>query len=324
VLSENSEDDSLAGLTSTQLSMRRNLEQYLGKKVEGMLEKVLGPGQAIVRVAADVNYDTVSTMTENFDPDGQVVRSETKNDENNDTSQATGSEAVGVSINTASSTNATSSGPVPVSNTKNQKITSRVEYEISKTTSNIVQTAGGVRRLSAAVTIAMRSEGAGDARKPLPRTPEELDKLKRMVASAIGTDTTRGDQVTLEELPFNQEYATEVARQLQEDEKWQFRWKMVGSLGYPLLAVVVLFILVRLLKRTPVDDIPIGIPLGQLAHGRSGNGYMNGKDHGRDVVTVEVLNQLVKENPGNMTQALRNWLGRPGPGEARTNEPNGN
>jgi flagellar M-ring protein FliF len=52
------DDDSLTGLTDTQLAARRNLEQYLAKKAQDMLEKVLGPGQAIVRVSADINYDT--------------------------------------------------------------------------------------------------------------------------------------------------------------------------------------------------------------------------------------------------------------------------
>ncbi len=33
------------------------------------------------------------------------------------------------------------------------------------------------------------------------------------------------------------------------------------------------------------------------------------------VVTVEVLNQLIRENPANMTQAVRSWLGRGKPQE---------
>ena len=86
VLSENTDDDSITGLTSTQLVARRNLEQYLAKKAQDMLDKVLGPGQAIVRVSADINYDTVTHTDEKFDPDGQVVRTETKNDENTDSS----------------------------------------------------------------------------------------------------------------------------------------------------------------------------------------------------------------------------------------------
>jgi flagellar M-ring protein FliF len=65
VLSENQENDSVAGLSNNQLSARRNCEQYLSKKAEGMLEKVLGPGQAVVRVAVDLNWDTISRTEEN-------------------------------------------------------------------------------------------------------------------------------------------------------------------------------------------------------------------------------------------------------------------
>jgi hypothetical protein len=34
------------------------------------------------------------------------------------------------------------------------------------------------------------------------------------------------------------------------------------------------------------------------------------------VVTVDVLNRLIKENPANMTQAIRNWMNN-----GRTPEP---
>src|SRR5258706_520884 len=82
VLSENQENDSVAGLSGNQLSARRNFEQYLSTKAEGMLEKVLGPGEAVVRVSAEINWDTISRKEEKFDPDGQVARSTTINDEN--------------------------------------------------------------------------------------------------------------------------------------------------------------------------------------------------------------------------------------------------
>jgi hypothetical protein len=70
----------------------------------------------------------------------------------------------------------------------------------------------------------------------------------------------------------------------------------------------------RAFKRTPTDNIPLGIPLGQFS--QNGNNRGKAKDRGMpdwapaapEVVTVEVLNQLVRENPGNMTQAIRGWL----------------
>src|SRR5580698_10494653 len=112
VLSENTDDDSLTGLTDTQLAAQRNLEQYLGKKAQDMLEKVLGPGQAIVRVSADINYDTLTQTQEKFDPDGQVVRSETKNDEQNDSSTTSSSSSpVGITAN-ISTNQSSSSNPV--------------------------------------------------------------------------------------------------------------------------------------------------------------------------------------------------------------------
>lgn len=323
VLSENSDEDSMAGLTTAQLAARRNLEQYLAKKAEGMLEKVLGPGQAIVRVAAEINLDTVSRTEEKFDPEGQVVRSETKNDENNDTSRGANGEAVGISANTASSTNL--QGGVSTSTSRNKRTTGNVEYEISKSTSNHVQAGGGIRRLSAAVTIAARYEGAGVDRKLAPRQKEELDKLLRIVQSALGNDISRGDQITLEELPFNEQFATEVAQQLQKQEKSDFIWSVLGNLTYPAMAIIALVVLMRLLKKTPVETIPLGIPMSQLSRagvslpgsGPLGNGIGNrpgvprwDSEEGAPRVTVDVLNQLVRENPGNMTQALRTWLTR--------------
>src|ERR1700722_6694565 len=81
VLSENQENDSIAGLSGNQLTARRNLEQYLTKKAEGMLEKVLGAGQAVVRVSADINWDTINRTEVKLDPDGQGATSTTVNDE---------------------------------------------------------------------------------------------------------------------------------------------------------------------------------------------------------------------------------------------------
>src|SRR6185436_7123936 len=102
VLSENQDRDSTAGLSSHQLNARRELEQYLARKAEGMLEKALGPGQAIVRVSAEINWDTISRTEEKYDPDGQVARSTTLNDETTTATTAdSNGGAAGVASNTA-------------------------------------------------------------------------------------------------------------------------------------------------------------------------------------------------------------------------------
>jgi flagellar M-ring protein FliF len=321
LLLENSEGDLLVGLTIMQLTAWRNLEQYLAKKAESMLEKVLGPGQAIVRVSTEINFDTITRTEEKFDPDGQVVKKSTKNEETLDSTTSQNSPAIGMAANTATETNTTAAA-TPVNNSRTKKNTGDTEYEISKTVSNIMQSAGGLKHLSAAVTVAARFEGTGAERKMVPRAPEDLEKLRRIVQSALGVQTgeaTRNDQITLEELPFNDRLATDLATQFDRQRQNEFWWNLGLKAIYPLLAVAVILLLLRLLKRTPTEEIPVGIPLRQIHYAGNGNGNGHGSKHGppdwgRDpmpgVVTVEVLNQLIKENPGNMTQAIRGWLAR--------------
>jgi len=316
VLSENSDDDSMAGVTSSQLAARRNLEQYLARKAQDMLEKALGPGQAIVRISADINYDTQTRTEEKFDPDGQVIRTQTKNDETTDTSTTSaGTMPAGISANTNTSTNAPqTAGSAPLNNSNNRKITSTVEFEIGKTTSSLMQSAGGIKRLSAAVTVAAQMEGTGADRKVVARTPEQLKQLRGVVASAVGVDTTRGDVITLEELPFNDQFATDITRELNQQQQHEFWWNLVRNLTYPVLGVVMLLLLLRLFKRTPVQEIPIGIPVGRLlGHKANGNGHSLRPgdltfEPQPGIVTVDVLNRLIKENPANMTQAIRSWM----------------
>lgn len=338
-LSANTEEDSVGGVTASQLEARRNLELYMAKKAEGMLEKVLGPGQAIVRVSAEINFDTITRTEERFDPDSQVIRSQTKNDENMDTSTAEGGTGVGMSANTPSESNATQQAASPRNNTKNKKTLGTTEYEIGKTTSNSIQAAGGLKRISAAVTVAARMEGTGPARKAVPRTVDDLEKLRRVVQNALGVDLVRGDQVILEELPFNDQFATDVNQRLERQEREDFWWNVGKTVLYPGVALAILLVLLRLFKRTPVEDLSLGIPIGYFdrlslgsgnGHGNGrGNGHGNGNGNGKgngnghepgirkwsdepNLITVEALNQLVRENPNNMTQAIRSWLTRGG------------
>jgi flagellar M-ring protein FliF len=310
VLSENSENDSVGGLTSTQLSARQNLEKYLAKKAEDILNKVLGAGQSVVRVSADINFDSLSSVEEKFDPEGQVVRTAQITEDTTDSITATaGGSAPGVAANSSTETNSTPA--TPLNNSKTRKKVTNNSYEINKTISNLMRTPGGVKRLSAAVFVAANVTLDGTNRVVATRTPEEMQKIKRVVQGALGIqegpDATRPDQITVEEMPFNEGPVTEITRQLDQQQQHQFWWDLARNAIYPLLACAVLFAFWRIFKNTPVEQIPLGVPIG---HGHSnGNGRLRPGDSG--AVTVEVLNQLIRENPNNMTQAIRSWMTAP-------------
>lgn len=316
VLTESHEEDSLVGLTSNQLSARKNLEQYLSHKAEGMLETVLGAGQAVVRVSADINYDTVSRTEEKYDPEGQVMRSSTINDEDTQTAggpTAGGTPGAAVNSNTGTNTTAVASS---LSTTK-KKVTNN-QYEINKTTSTLQQIAGGLKRVSAAVFVAAQTTGSGTNRTVTARTPEEIQKLRRIVQSALGVTNEDAQSITLEEIPFNDQAAVENTRLMDEQQKRDSYLELAKNGGYILAAVAVLFAFWRLFKSTPMETIPLGVPVGELEEATAdagANGHHapgtngNGKPR-HNVVTVDVLNQLIRENPDNLTQAIRNWMTR--------------
>jgi flagellar M-ring protein FliF len=321
VLSENSEENSVAGMSNNQLSARRNLEQYLGKKAEGMLEKALGPGQAIVRVAAEINWDTITRTEEKYDPDGQVARSTTLNDETTtSTTGDSGGGVAGVASNIAGAdTNSAAGGASPANNSQTKKKVTQSQYELSRISSNTILNAGGIKRLSAAVFIAQKIEGEGKDRKPVARTDDEMQKLKRIVQSAVGiveNDPARKDEITLEQLPFNEQPAIELSQRLEKDGNRQLYWDVGKNVLYALVALIMLMVFLKLLKKTNSNDIPISLSSGGDASGAgtSGDGTEGDpagswrKEAKPGVVTVEVLNALIRENPGNMTQAVRSWL----------------
>ncbi|MBL9137204.1 MAG: flagellar M-ring protein FliF [Verrucomicrobiales bacterium] len=316
VLSDN-QDDSVAGLSNNQLAARKNLEMYLAKKAQGMLEEVLGRGQAVVRVAAEINWDTVTRYEEKYDPEGQVVRIETVDDENVESTTPSNGGAPGVSANSAE-TNATASATGTPGLSRTKKKTSNNQYEINRTVSSLMQNAGGLQRVSAAVFVAQRMDGAGAERKPVVRTPEDLQKLRRIVQSALGiqeNDAQRPDQITLEEIPFNDQPILEIAKQLDQQEKRQYWMELGQRLIFPALGLAAFFLFWRAFKRTRAEDVTLGIPLGSLPGfaetNNNGNGRgKNGNSDTPPVVTIEVLNHLIRENPANMTQAVRTWMSR--------------
>lgn len=325
MLSESNEDNSMAGLTTTQLGARKQLEDHFTKKVQGMLETVLGPGQAVVRVSAEINFDSITRTEEKFDPEGQVLKTATTNDENTDSLVTTPSgsgSAPGINLNTGE-TNSVSALNSTNQTTTKKKVTNN-QYEINKTTSSLTQAAGGLKRLTAAVFIAARYTGSGTNRVANPRTPEELQKLRKTVQTALGIvegDATRNDEITLEEISFNDQPALELAQRLEKDGQKQFWIELFAKLAYPALGLGVLGFFWRAVKKTPMESIPLGVPIGQLgANGHSkSNGKANGNGHSDDeelapgVVTVDVLNRLIRENPSNMAQAVRTWMDRGNP-----------
>jgi flagellar M-ring protein FliF len=179
--------------------LRTGYETRLGRTVEEMLERTLGPGKVRVEVRADMDFDRVTTSSESFDPEGQVVRSTQTTSESNDSAEA-GDQPVTVANNLPDAQAQRGSSGARAKNTKSEET---VNYEITKTVKSHVREAGLVRRLSVAVLVdGTYAVGADKARTYAPRNQEELQQIGTLVRSAIGFNQSRGDVVEVVNLRF--------------------------------------------------------------------------------------------------------------------------
>lgn len=302
VLTSPDDENSIAGLSAGQLNGRQSIEKYLSQKAQGMLEQVLGHGQAVVRVAVELNTETINRTEEKYDPDGQVARTSTSTEEtNNSSTTSSNGGAVGLASNadgTADDANAAAEPPTSVTSTKRKTVNS--QYEINRTVSTILQAPGGLKRVTAAVFVAAKTEGTGADRKTVTRTADELENLRKVVQSALGlqtNDPARKDEITLVEMPFNDTMTAEVAGQMQTEQTTAFWWEIGKNTGYALLAIAIVVLFLRMIKKAATESFNQA--------GNTGTGTGVGEP---EVVTVEVLNRLIRENPSNMNQAVRSWM----------------
>jgi flagellar M-ring protein FliF len=187
-----------AGLNAEE--MRSAYEQRLGRTVEEMLERSLGPGKVRVEVRADMDFDRITTNTESYDPDGQVVRSTQTVSESSDSNE-NGEQSVTVANNLPDAQK--QGGGNGGARSKNARNEETINYEISKTVKSQVREAGVVRRLSVAVLVDGTYAAAQDGTRTYQaRSPEELQQLTTLVRSAIGYNQQRGDTVEVVNLRF--------------------------------------------------------------------------------------------------------------------------
>ncbi|HVZ01995.1 MAG TPA: flagellar basal-body MS-ring/collar protein FliF [Dongiaceae bacterium] len=225
--------------------MRRSYEMRLTRSIEELLAQTLGADKVRAEVNADLDFNQVTTNTENFNPDGQVVRS-TQTVEENDTSQEKQQDNSVSVANNIPNPPAQQNGSGSNSQSQNQRNEETVNYEISKTTQVEVKHSGTVKRISAAVLVdgTYKPDANGN---PVyaPRSQQELDQIGTLVKSAIGFDEKRGDVVQVVNMQFTAPEDQGAAPfQLLGLEK-QDLMRIAELLVLSVIAILVLLLVVR-------------------------------------------------------------------------------
>jgi flagellar M-ring protein FliF len=174
MLSAPNEPGSVEALTSRQLGMQREVESYLETKAQQIVDEVVGPSSARIKVAAQINFDRVERTVQKVDPDGQVVQTEQK------------AEIIPGAQGGAGSNN------------------TNIAYENSRSMESFTGATGNVKRLSVAVVVDEKRVPKGDTAVYQPRSAAELTQIETLVRNAVGADPARGDLVSVVSMRFSQ------------------------------------------------------------------------------------------------------------------------
>lgn len=232
--------DSSTLMQSGQVS---DYEQRVAANVQAMLDRVVGVGNAVVSVSAELDYDKTARTTETFTSDPSVAPLS----ESSTIEDYTGGAATSTGVLGPDNISVPSDGTGDSGEYSKESIVRN--NAVNKVTETLESAPGNVRRQS--VSVVVSDEAAGSI---------NMDDLQAMVVAAAGVDETRGDMVSVSKMAFNTAAAETAQVALAEAAKAEkadaakamyidiAKWAVVG------LAVLLVFLLIMRLAKRGLED----------------------------------------------------------------------
>ena len=347
VLSTHEEEGSLVAVTSGRLRARQELENYLSEKVESMLETVVGNGNVVARVSAEIATDSETITSEFYENKDPITNSVTASLERTTEPGTAPGGPAGVTPNIDTGGPNTQVANSATNSVGFLRTDNTTEYALSKIMTNRVVLPGNILDLNAAVFV-----NTNKLENPDQFVAGKMAELRTAAVLALGPYVLDETKVQVVAANFDQTARTQMINDVAASTFWDRFWDLGKSLIYIALAGIGLFILVRTFRKTSEEFIPTGMTVGEMmASGISPEGMplpagavpVEGQvgttpddastvpSDGEDVemiteekkklvmdfglgeeqperVTVEVLKDLIAEKPDKMSQAARSWL----------------
>lgn len=223
------QSDGAAGLDSAQLDYVTQVEAATIKRIEDILEPIVGRGNVRAQVTADVDFSDVETQDETYRPNQGPDKAAIRSQSSIESSQpgASGPQGIPGALSNqppapatapitgpqpplnpgaagpgaAAGAGAPGSAPAPVATSTHHEQTTN--YEVDKNVRHTHSGSGQIRRLTAAVVVnnkpAENGQGAGT-----PWDAKEIANLQALAQEAMGFNAQRGDALNLVNAPFSQ------------------------------------------------------------------------------------------------------------------------
>jgi flagellar M-ring protein FliF len=308
ILSKGGSSDPTSRMSSAMQETQRAYERNVEERIQSLLDRIVGGGKSVARVTASFDFKQVERVEEKYDPEATAVRSEQRTEEKG-SSTTSGAGVPGVQTNLGRTTagGATSGG-----GSKNDET---LNYEVSRTTAKIIEPVGALSKISVAVLVdgkyeapAAVKEGQVAKAKYAPRSPDELLKIETLVKSAVGFNPERGDQLTVQNIPFQE---TGEAGSVETATWWtnpffiSLAKNLMIGIGFLVLVLFVirpLLASLRLVKRPTLESFE--------AIGASGEQLTTTERAQISAQMAEQKNLIeqAKKDPYQVAQILQNWV----------------
>lgn len=309
ILSKGGSSDPTTRMTSAMQETQRAYEKNVEERLQSLLDRIVGGGKSVARVTASFDFKQVERVEEKFDPESIAVRSEQRTEEKG--SSSTSSSGVpGVQTNlgrTAPAGGATTGG-----GSKNDET---LNYEVSRSTAKIIEPVGALSKISIAVLVdgkyeapAAVKEGQAAKAKYTPRSPDELQKIETLVKSAVGFNPERGDQLSVQNIPFQE---TGESGTIETATWWtnpfflSLAKNLMVGIGFLVLILFVirpLLTSLRVAKRPTLESFESigasGEPLSSAERALINN----------QMAEQQNLIEQAKKDPYQVAQILQNWV----------------
>jgi flagellar M-ring protein FliF len=299
VLSNDEDEDSMVAASSAILRYRQSVENYFSAKVESMLERALGAGNATVRVHAEIDSEQFTKSEEVYNDESSALLSSVTEEESSTSSHPNSGVTVGVEGAGAA---AKGSG----TSEEDRRMRDQ-QYAVDRTVTNTSRAAGTIRRLTASVFVSSKTEASEDGAptEAVARSAVEIDQLRNIVAKALGIDLDdpASGAVEVQEMPFLAGASTALAVAVEDTggfdpaELMKFGSEIVGS-ALALILFVIFMVMYRKTKDQPS-------PFEQMEHMAA---TVQSGGRGASQITPDLLNQLISQRPDNTAASIKTWL----------------
>ncbi len=290
------------------LRTRMQFEETLENDLTTLLANVVGPGLAMVQVSADLDFNSVTTKTEELRPlqseaGDQLRLTEVSNEQFYREEGAATEEGGELEVELPEDIDIDADGAVD----EGVKVVideQEMAYAFDEVTTMTETSPGTIASLSVAV---MLDEEAVD--------PTRLDEIETLVGAAVGLNEERGDTLAVALLPMAEAVKTaieEAANPPEIEAGGLDLVALVRTIGTVIIALVVLLFALRYLARGPrrrvVDAVaaPALVAEGELAELEAVNPHE--EEDAELGPPEERLQQLIANQTEDVAGVLRTWL----------------